>query len=237
VTTYKRVLLKLSGEEFGGGKLGVDPDVVSRIAGEIAAVTATGVEIAVVIGGGNFFRGSELRQRGMDGVRADYMGMLGIVMNCLALQEFLEQRHVVTRVQTAIAMGQIAEPYVPLRAIRHLEKGRVVIFGAGMGLPFFTTDTVAVQRALETHCDAVLFTKNGVDGVYSADPKLDPTATRYDHLTYEEAISRNLRVIDQTAFTMAQENKIDLIVFGLQPEGNVLRVVQGERIGTLVTAD
>ena len=237
MTTYKRVLLKLSGEEFGGGKLGVDPDVVSRIAGEIAAVAATGVEIAVVIGGGNFFRGAELRQRGMDGVRADYMGMLGIVMNCLALQEFLEQRHVVTRVQTAIAMGQIAEPYIPLRAIRHLEKGRVVIFGAGMGLPFFTTDTVAVQRALETHCDAVLFTKNGVDGVYSADPKLDPSATRYDELTYGEAISRNLRVIDQTAFTMAQENKIDLIIFGLQPEGNVLRVVQGERIGTLVTAD
>jgi uridylate kinase len=237
VPTYKRVLLKLSGEEFGGGKLGVYPDVVSRIAGEIAAVAAKGVEIAVVIGGGNFFRGSELRQRGMNGVRADYMGMLGIVMNCLALQEFLEQRNVVTRVQTAIAMGQIAEPYVPLRAIRHMEKGRVVIFGAGMGLPFFTTDTVAVQRALETHCDAVLFTKDGVDGVYSADPKLDPTATKYDHLTYEEAISRNLRVIDQTAFTMAQENKIDLIVFGLQPEGNVLRVVQGERIGTLVTAD
>jgi uridylate kinase len=236
-TTYKRVLLKLPGEEFGGGKLGVDPDVVARIAGEIAAVSATGTEIAVVIGGGNFFRGAELRQRGMNGVRADYMGMLGIVMNCLALQEFLEQRQVVTRVQTAIAMGQIAEPYVPLRAIRHLEKGRVVIFGAGMGLPFFTTDTVAVQRALETHCDAVLFTKNGVDGVYSADPKLDPAATRYDQLTYEEAISRNLRVIDQTAFTMAQENKIDLIVFGLQPEGNVLRVVQGERIGTLVTAD
>jgi uridylate kinase len=237
VTAYTRVLLKLSGEEFGGGKLGVDPDVVSRIAKEIAAVSAAGVEIAVVIGGGNFFRGAELRQRGMNGVRADYMGMLGIVMNCLALQEFLEQRHVVTRVQTAIAMGQIAEPYVPLRAIRHLEKGRVVIFGAGMGLPFFTTDTVAVQRALETHCDAVLFTKNGVDGVYSADPKLDPTATRYDELTYSEAISRNLRVIDQTAFTMAQENKIDLIVFGLKPEGNVLRVVQGERIGTLVTAD
>ncbi len=237
MTAYTRVLLKLSGEEFGGGKLGVDPDVVSRIAKEIAAVSAAGVEIAVVIGGGNFFRGAELRQRGMNGVRADYMGMLGIVMNCLALQEFLEQRHVVTRVQTAIAMGQIAEPYVPLRAIRHLEKGRVVIFGAGMGLPFFTTDTVAVQRALETHCDAVLFTKNGVDGVYSADPKLDPTATRYDELTYSEAISRNLRVIDQTAFTMAQENKIDLIVFGLKPEGNVLRVVQGERIGTLVTAD
>ena len=135
MTAYRRVLLKLSGEEFGGGKLGVDPDVVSRIAGEIAAVSAADVQIAVVIGGGNFFRGKELRQRGMDGVRADYMGMLGIVMNCLALQEFLEQRHVVTRVQTAIAMGQIAEPYIPLRAIRHLEKGRVVIFGAGMGLP------------------------------------------------------------------------------------------------------
>ena len=237
MTAYHRVLLKLSGEEFGGGKLGVDPDVVARIAGEIAAVSAADVQIAVVIGGGNFFRGAELRQRGMDGVRADYMGMLGIVMNCLALQEFLEQRGVVTRVQTAIAMGQIAEPYIPLRAIRHLEKGRVVIFGAGMGLPFFTTDTVAVQRALETHCEAVLFTKNGVDGVYSADPKLDPTATKYDRITYGEAISRNLRVVDQTAFTMAQENKIDLIVFGLKPEGNVLRVVQGERIGTLVTAD
>jgi uridylate kinase len=236
VPAYQRVLLKLSGEEFGGGKLGVDPDVVARIAGEITAVSEAGVQIAVVIGGGNFFRGAELRQRGMDGVRADYMGMLGIVMNCLALQEFLEQRGIVTRVQTAITMGQIAEPYIPLRAIRHMEKGRVVIFGAGMGLPFFTTDTVAVQRALETHCEAVLFTKNGVDGVYSADPKLDPTATRYDALTYEEAISRNLRVIDQTAFTLAQENKMNLVVFGLQNEGNVLRVVQGEKIGTLVSA-
>jgi uridylate kinase len=153
------------------------------------------------------------------------------------LQDALEGVGQPTRVQTAITMAQIAEPYIPRRAIRHLEKGRVVIFGAGMGLPFFTTDTVAVQRALETHCEAVLFTKNGVDGVYSADPKLDPTATKYDRITYGEAISRNLRVIDQTAFTMAQENKIDLIVFGLHPEGNVLRVVQGETIGTLVTAD
>jgi uridylate kinase len=234
--TYKRVLLKLSGEEFGGGKLGVDPDVVSRIAKEIASVAAADIEIAVVIGGGNFFRGSELRQRGMDGVRADYMGMLGIVMNCLALQEFLEQRDVDTRVQTAITMGQIAEPYIPLRAIRHLEKGRVVIFGAGMGLPFFTTDTVAVQRALETHCDAVLFTKNGVDGVYSADPKKDPTATKFDELTYDEAISRNLRVVDQTAFTLAAENKMKMIVIGLEPEGNILRAVKGEKIGTLVSA-
>jgi uridylate kinase len=236
VTHYQRVLLKLSGEEFGGGRLGVDPDVVSRIAREIASVSAAGFQIAVVIGGGNFFRGKELRLRGMDGVRADYMGMLGIVMNCLALQEFLEQRGVVTRVQTAITMGQIAEPYIPLRAIRHLEKGRVVIFGAGMGLPFFTTDTVAVQRALETHCDAVLFTKNGVDGVYSADPKLDPAATRFDTLTYEEAISRDLRVVDQTAFTLAAENKMPMIVMGLEPEGNILRAARGERIGTLVNA-
>nr|WP_228501404.1 UMP kinase [Nocardioides agariphilus] len=229
-------MLKLSGEEFGGGKLGVDPDVVSRIAREIASVSAAGFQIAVVIGGGNFFRGAELRQRGMDGVRADYMGMLGIVMNCLALQEFLEQRNVVTRVQTAIAMGQIAEPYIPLRAIRHMEKGRVVIFGAGMGLPFFTTDTVAVQRALETHCEAVLFTKNGVDGVYSADPHKDPSATRFDTLTYDEAISRDLKVVDQTAFTLAAENKLPMIVMGLEPEGNILRAAQGEKIGTLVNA-
>jgi uridylate kinase len=233
--SYKRVLLKLSGEEFGGGKLGVDPDVVARIAKEIASVSEAGTEIAVVIGGGNFFRGAELRQRGMDGVRADYMGMLGIVMNCLALQEFLEQRGVVTRVQTAITMGQIAEPYIPLRAIRHLEKGRVVIFGAGMGLPFFTTDTVAVQRALETHCDAVIFTKNGVDGIYSADPKLDPTATKFDELTYDEAITRGLRIMDQTAFTLATENKLRMIVMGMEPEGNVLKAVQGEKIGTLVS--
>ncbi|MGI8644948.1 MAG: UMP kinase [Nocardioides sp.] len=236
MTAYERVLLKLSGEEFGGGKLGVDPDVVSRIAREIASVAEAGVQIAVVTGGGNFFRGSELRQRGMDGVRADYMGMLGTVMNSLALQEFLEQLGTETRVQTAIAMGQVAEPYIPLRAIRHLEKGRVVIFGTGMGLPFFTTDTVAVQRALETHCDAVLFTKNGVDGVYSDDPKLDATATRFDALTYNEAISRNLRIVDQTAFTLSAENKLPMVVFGMQDEGNILRVVQGEKIGTLVSA-
>ena len=236
MTGYKRVLLKLSGEVFGGGKVGVDPDVVQTVAREIAAVVEAGVQIAVVTGGGNFFRGAELQQRGMDRVRADYMGMLGIVMNCLALQEFLEQRGVVTRVQTAITMGQIAEPYIPLRAIRHLEKGRVVIFGAGMGLPFFTTDTVAVQRALETHCDAVLFTKNGVDGVYSADPKKDPEATRFDTLTYDEAISRDLKVVDQTAFTLAAENKLPMVVIGLEPEGNILRAARGEKIGTLVSA-
>jgi len=236
VPGYQRVLLKLSGEVFGGGKVGVDPDVVQDIAREIAAVSAAGAQIAVVTGGGNFFRGSELQQRGMDRVRADYMGMLGIVMNSLALQDFLERMGIETRVQTAITMGQVAEPYVPRRAIRHMEKGRVVIFGAGMGLPFFSTDTVAVQRALETRCDVVLVAKSGVDGVYSADPHLDPTATKFDELTYDEAISRDLRIMDQTAFTLCSENKLPMIVFGMETEGNILRAVQGERIGTLVSA-
>jgi uridylate kinase len=236
MTGYQRVLLKLSGEVFGGGKVGVDPDVVQTIARDVAAVAASGVQIAVVTGGGNFFRGAELQQRGMDRVRADYMGMLGIVMNCLALQDFLEKMGVETRVQTAITMGQVAEPYVPRRAIRHMEKGRVVIFGAGMGMPFFSTDTVAVQRALETRCDVVLFAKNGVDGVYSADPHKDPTATKYDDLTYADAMSKGLRVVDQTAFTLCAENKLPMIVFGMEPEGNIPRVVKGEKIGTLVTA-
>src|SRR4051812_34846599 len=190
----RRVLLKLSGEAFGGGQLGVNPDIVSGIAKEIAEAAPKapddpdGVQVAIVVGGGNFFRGAELSQRGIDRSRADYMGMLGTVMNALALQDFLEQAGVRTRVQTAIAMGQVAEPYIPLRAIRHMEKGRVVVFGAGAGLPFFSTDTVAAQRALETHCDEVLVGKNGVDGVYTADPNVDATATRLDHLTYTDAI-------------------------------------------------
>jgi uridylate kinase len=236
VTGYKRVLLKLSGEVFGGGRVGVDPDVVQTVAREIAAVSQAGVQIAVVTGGGNFFRGAELHQRGMDRVRADYMGMLGIVMNCLALQDFLEKMGVETRVQTAITMGQVAEPYIPRRAIRHMEKGRVVIFGAGMGMPFFSTDTVAVQRALESKCDVVLVAKSGVDGVYTADPHLDPTATKFDELTYDEAMSRGLRIMDQTAFALCGENKLPMVVFGMEPEGNILRVVQGEKIGTLVHA-
>ncbi len=236
MTGYKRVLLKLSGEVFGGGKVGVDPDVVQTVAREIAAVARAGVQIAVVTGGGNFFRGAELQQRGMDRVRADYMGMLGIVMNCLALQDFLEKMGVETRVQTAITMGQVAEPYIPRRAIRHMEKGRVVIFGAGMGMPFFSTDTVAVQRALESKCDVVLVAKSGVDGVYTADPHLDPTATKFDELTYAEAMARGLRIMDQTAFALCGENKLPMVVFGMEPEGNILRVVQGEKIGTLVSA-
>nr|WP_222430547.1 UMP kinase [Nocardioides sp. J54] len=236
VPGYKRVLLKLSGEVFGGGKVGVDPDVVQAIAREIKAVVDAGVQIAVVTGGGNFFRGAELQQRGMDRVRADYMGMLGIVMNCLALQDFLEKLGVETRVQTAITMGQVAEPYIPRRAIRHMEKGRVVIFGAGMGMPYFSTDTVAVQRALESKCDVVLVAKSGVDGVYSADPHVDPTATKFDEISYDEAIARGLRIMDQTAFALCGENKLPMIVFGMEPEGNILRVVRGERIGTRVSA-
>jgi uridylate kinase len=236
VTSYNRVLLKLSGAVFGGGNVGVDPDVAQAIAREIAAVSKAGVQIAVVTGGGNFFRGAELQQRGMDRVRADYMGMLGIVMNCLALQDFLEKQGVETRVQTAITMGQIAEPYIPRRAIRHLEKGRVVIFGAGMGMPFFSTDTVAVQRALESKCDVVLVAKSGVDGVYTADPRLDPTARKFDELTYDEAIARGLRIMDQTAFALCGENKLPMVVFGMEPEGNILRIVRGEKIGTLVSA-
>ncbi|ANH38962.1 Uridylate kinase [Nocardioides dokdonensis FR1436] len=234
---YQRVLLKLSGEVFGGGRVGVDPDVVQKIALDIAEVARSGVQIAVVTGGGNFFRGAELQQRGMDRVRADYMGMLGIVMNCLALQDFLEKMGVETRVQTAITMGQVAEPYVPRRAIRHMEKGRVVIFGAGMGMPFFSTDTVAVQRALESRCDAVFFAKSGVDGVYDADPRKDPNATKFDTITYTEAIQRKLEVVDQTAFTLCAENKLPMVVFGMEPEGNIPRVLKGEKIGTLVSAD
>lgn len=233
---YQRVLLKLSGEVFGGGKVGVDPDVVQGIAQEIAAVQRTGVQVAVVTGGGNFFRGAELQQRGMDRARADYMGMLGIVMNCLALQDFLEKLGVDTRVQTAITMGQVAESYVPRRAIRHMEKGRVVIFGAGMGMPYFSTDTVAVQRALESRCEVVLVAKNGVDGVYTDDPRTNPDAVKLDQVTYDDAIAQGLRIMDQTAFALCGENKLPMVVFGMEPEGNILRVVQGEKIGTLVSA-
>ena len=233
--TAPRVLLKLSGEVFGGGAVGVDPDVVRAIAAEVAEAARQGVQIAIVIGGGNFFRGAELQQRGMDRARADYMGMLGIVMNCLALQDFLEKEGIDTRVQTAITMGQVAEPYIPRRAERHLEKGRVVIFGAGSGMPYFSTDTVAAQRALEVHATEVLMAKNGVDGVYTADPKKDPTAERLTHLTYDEALLRNIRVMDLTAMTMCKDNDLDMRVFGMEGPGNVTRALLGEPIGTTVT--
>ena len=235
--TYKRVLLKLSGEVFGGGQVGLDPEVVREIAEQIAEAVKEGVQVAVVMGGGNFFRGAELQQHGMDRARADYMGMLGIVMNCLALQDFLEKAGIDTRVQTAITMGQIAEPYIPRRAIRHLEKGRVVIFGAGAGMPFFTSDTVSAQRALEIKCDVVLMSKNGVDGVYTADPRTDPDAVKLDRVTYAEALQQGLRVVDAAAFSLCMDNKLPMIVFGMQGEGNIARAVRGEKIGTLVTAD
>jgi uridylate kinase len=230
------VLLKLSGEAFaGGGGLGVDPDVVASIAAQIADVVRHGTQVAVVIGGGNYFRGAMLSDRGMDRARADYIGMLGTVMNCLALQDFCEKAGVETRVQTAIAMGQVAEPYVPRRAIRHLEKGRVVIFGAGMGLPYFSTDTTAAQRALEVGAQVVLMAK-GVDGVYDADPRTHPEAVRFDRLTPSEVLARGLKVADATAISLCQDNDLPIVVFNLLVEGNIARAVRGETIGTLVSA-
>ena len=230
----RRVLLKLSGEAFGGGSLGVNPDVVSSLAHEIAEA-AKQVDVAVVVGGGNFFRGAELSQRGMDRARADYMGMLGTVMNALALQDFLEQAGAQPRVQSAIAMAQVAEPYIPLRAIRHLEKGRVVIFGAGAGLPYFSTDTVSAQRALEIHADEVLVAKNGVDGVYSDDPKKNPDAVRLDSVTFSEALKKGLKVVDSTAFSLCMDNKMPMRIFGMEPTGNITQAILGAQIGTLVT--
>ncbi|WP_406250054.1 UMP kinase [Microbacterium sp. M] len=234
-TGRRRVLLKLSGEAFGAGQLGVNPDVVSQIAREIAAAVDE-VEIAVVVGGGNFFRGAELSQRGMDRGRADYMGMLGTVMNALALQDFLEQAGAATRVQSAIAMTQVAEPYIPRRAERHMEKGRVVIFGAGAGLPYFSTDTVAAQRALEIGAQEVLVAKNGVDAIYTADPHKDASATRIDQVTYREALQRGLKVVDSTAFSLCMDNNMDMRVFGMEPSGNITRALLGDPIGTLVTS-
>ncbi len=234
--TYRRVLLKLSGEVFGGEKgIGVDIDVMRDVAKQIKDVVKTGVQMAVVVGGGNYFRGAELQQVGMDRARADYMGMLGTVMNCLALQDFLEKEGVDTRVQTAITMGQVAEPYIPRRAIRHLEKGRVVIFGAGAGMPFFTTDTVAAQRALEIGSEALLLAKSGVDGVYSADPKKDTSATKFDDISYDEVLSKSLAVADAAAFSLCRENRLPIIVFDLMANGNIARAVRGEKIGTLVS--
>jgi uridylate kinase len=233
---YKRVLLKLSGEVFGGEKgIGVDPDVVHDVASQIAEVVRGGTQIGIVVGGGNYFRGAELQQRGMDRARADYMGMLGTVMNCLALQDFLEKEGIDTRVQTAITMGQVAEPYIPRRAIRHLEKGRVVIFGAGAGMPFFTTDTVAAQRALEVSAEALLLAKSGVDGVYSADPKKDPSAVKYQTVSFDDVLSKSLAVADAAAFSLCRENNLPIVVFDLKNKGNIARAVRGESVGTLVS--
>ena len=232
---WERVLLKLSGEAFSGGTgLGVDPDVVASIAAQIAEVVSDGRQVAVVIGGGNYFRGAQLSELGMDRARADYMGMLGTVMNCLALQDFLERAGVETRVQTAIAMGQVAEPYVPRRAIRHLQKGRVVIFGAGLGVPFFSTDSCAAQRALEIGCQAVLMGKNGVDGVYDADPRTVPDAVRYDTLSHSDVLSQDLKVADATAISLCRDNQLPLVVFDLMAPGHIRQAAGAQRVGTLV---
>jgi uridylate kinase len=228
------VLLKLSGESFGGGAVGVDPDVVAKVARQIAYATETGTQVAVVVGGGNFFRGAELHEGGMQRDRADYMGMLGTVMNCLALQDFCEKAGVQTRVQTAITMGQIAEPYIPRRAERHLEKGRVVIFGAGSGMPYFSTDTVAAQRALEIGAEVLLMGKQGVDGVYDADPATHPEARKFDELTYDEYLARDLKVADATAISLARDYKLPMIFFSLDTDGTIVRVIAGETIGTRV---
>ena len=226
-------MVKVSGEAFGGGAVGVDPDVVQDMARQLAAVVRTGVQVGVVVGGGNFFRGAELSQRGMDRGRADYMGMLGTVMNCLALQDFCDRQGIETRVQTAIQMGQVAEPYVPRRAIRHLEKGRVVIFGAGLGAPYFSTDTTAAQRALEIGAEVVLMAK-AVDGVFTDDPRTNPDAELLPAISHREVIDRGLKVADATAFSLCMDNGMPILVFNLLVEGNIARAVRGERIGTLV---
>lgn len=231
----RRVLLKLSGEMFGGGAVGLDVEVLRRVSSEIKAAVDQGVQVAIVVGGGNFFRGVELQDAGMDRARADYMGMLGTVINAVALQDFLEHAGVPSRVQTAITMAQIAEAYIPLRAIRHLEKGRVVIFGAGAGMPYFSTDTVSAQRALELRCDEILVGKNGVDGVYTADPRTNPDAVRLEHLTYRDALAEGLKVADAAAFSMCMDNDMVMRVFGMADAGNVTRALVGEKIGTVVS--
>ncbi len=234
---YHRVLLKLSGEAFGGGQLGVDPKIVSDIAHQVAEVSKNGTQVAVVVGGGNFFRGAELQRGGMDRDRADYMGMLGTVMNALALQDFCEKAGIQTRVQTAITMGQVAEPYIPRRAERHMEKGRVVIFAAGSGMPYFSTDTVAAQRALEIGAEVLLMGKNGVDGVYDADPRVFPEAKRFDKLSYDEFLQRDLKVADATAISLARDNHLDMLFFRLDVPGGILAAVNREPgIGTVVHA-
>jgi uridylate kinase len=233
--SYTRVLLKLSGEAFGGGGVGVDSTIVHSIAQQLVEVVHGGTQVAVVVGGGNFFRGAELAEAGMDRRHADYMGMLGTVMNALALQAFCEQVGLETRVQTAITMGQVAEPYIPRKAVRHMEKGRLVIFGAGAGMPYFSTDTVAAQRALEIECQVLLMGKNGVDGVYDDDPRTNPDAVMYDDLDYATVLAKQLKVADATAISLSMENRMPIVVFNLLQDGNIARAVAGERIGTLIS--
>lgn len=232
---YKRVVLKLSGEALAGAQgFGIDPKIISSVAKQVKEVAELGVEVAVVVGGGNIWRGKTGSELGMDRATADYMGMLATVMNSLALQDSLEQQGVETRVQTSIEMRQVAEPYIRRRAIRHLEKTRVVIFAAGTGNPYFSTDTTAALRAAEIEADVILMGKNNVDGVYSADPVKDSSAVKYDKLSYLDLIKDGLSVMDSTASSLCMDNDIPLIVFSIMEEGNIKRVVMGETIGTIV---
>ncbi|MFD1417262.1 UMP kinase [Companilactobacillus keshanensis] len=232
---YKRIILKVSGEALAGEKgFGINPPVIKKIAEQIKSIHELGVEIAIVCGGGNIWRGETGAEMGMDRAQADYMGMMATVMNGLALQDGLEQLNVPTRVQTSIEMRQVAEPYIRRRAVRHLQKGRVVIFAGGTGNPYFSTDTTSVLRAAEIEADVILMAKNNVDGVYSADPKKDPNAKKYDELTQLDIINKNLGVMDSTASSLSMDNNIPLIVFNLNKPENIKRVVQGENIGTII---
>jgi uridylate kinase len=232
---YKRVLLKLSGEAFAGkSEFGIDPAMLSRIAGQIKTVKATGTDVAVVVGGGNFWRGESAARTGMDRVTADYAGMLATVINALALQDALEKISVTTRTQSAIVIQQVAEMFIRLRALRHMEKGRVVIFAAGTGNPYMTTDTAAALRAIEIEANVLLMAKNGVDGVYSADPKKDRNAVKFDKLTHLEALNLRLKVMDSTAFSLCMENKLPIVVFDVEAPGGIEKAAAGESIGTLV---
>jgi len=231
---YKRVLLKVSGEALAGDQgFGIDTDVLDNIANEIGAIHASGTQVAIVVGGGNIFRGVKGATRGMDRATADYMGMLATVLNCLALQDALERKSIHTRVQSAIEMRALAEPYIRRKAVRHLEKGRVVIFAAGVGSPYFTTDTTAALRAMEMNCQ-VLLKATSVDGIYTADPKLHPEATRFEELTYMDVLQKGLKVMDSTAISLCMDNKLPIIVFNLRQNGAMAKVTQGESIGTLV---
>jgi uridylate kinase len=235
---YKRVLLKLSGEAFSGGAAyGIDAATLLKVAKQIKKVTAMGVAVGIVVGGGNIWRGAKAEKEGMDRVTADYAGMLATVINALALQDVLEGQGVPTRMQTAITVQQVAEPYIRRRAIRHLEKGRVVIFAAGTGNPYMTTDTAAALRAIEIQAEVLLMTKNNVDGIYSADPLVDPTAKKFDKLTHFEMLNLRLEVMDATALSLCLENRLPIIVFDLQAPNSIERAVAGEAIGTLVYSE
>ncbi len=234
---YRRVLLKLSGEAMqGNGSFGIDPLTVENIAAQVAGIVQRGVEVGIVIGGGNIWRGEPAATRGMDRATADYMGMLATVINALALQSAMERIGLHTRVQSAVTMMEVAEPYIRRRAVRHLEKGRVVIFAAGTGNPYFTTDTAASLRALETGAEVLLMAKNRVDGVYDDDPNKNPEAQKFEHLTYMQALERGLKVMDSTALSLCMDNKLPIIVFDLSNGDNLLRIVEGDRsVGTLVS--